>query len=98
VLRTQPRGGNAYYILARAWIAAYLNVLNGADIPAEVLEAWNMAKTGFETYTPAEVAMWKNKDDREKREMWIELAGILDDYNNGLTGPGHCSEDDLSAD
>jgi hypothetical protein len=96
VLWTQPRGGNAYYILARAWIAAYLNVLNGADIPAEVLAAWDAAKTGFETYTPAEVGAWKRNNG--DRAAWIELAGILDEYNNGLTGPGHCSEDSSSAD
>jgi len=33
-LWTEPKGGNAYYILAPAYIAARLNVLNGASIPA----------------------------------------------------------------
>ena len=31
VLWTAPKKGNAYYILAHAYIAAYLNELNGAD-------------------------------------------------------------------
>ncbi len=46
--------GNAYYILAQAWIAARLNV-------GELL-----------------------------CQDFLSLAGILEGYNNGLTGPGHC--------
>jgi len=29
---------------------------------------------------------------KAQRNQIITLAGTLDDYNNGLTGPGHCSE------
>jgi hypothetical protein len=42
VLWTNPEG-NAYYILAHAYIAAQLNLLNGASAPAEVDVALAMA-------------------------------------------------------
>jgi hypothetical protein len=28
----------------------------------------------------------------EARALAIQLYEVLDDYNNGLIGPGHCSE------
>lgn len=87
VLWTSP-AGNAYYILAHAYIAAELNVLNGTSIPAEVQTAWNAATELFEEYTPSQVAMWKGRQGA--RQSFITLASILDDYNNGITGPGHC--------
>lgn len=89
VLWTAP-GGNAYYILAHAYIAAELNQLNGASIPANVLTAYNAATTLFNTYSPAQVAALRGNSP--VRAQFITLAGILDGYNNGLTGPGHCSE------
>jgi hypothetical protein len=90
VLWTSPKG-NAYYILAHAYIAAELNELNGADF-AEVQEVFSDATLLFETYTPDEVATLKGKEGNEVRAQFIELAEILDNYNNGLIGPGHCSE------
>lgn len=92
VLWTSPSGGNAYYILAHAYIAAELNQLNGASIPDDVLAAWNEATGLFSTYTPDEVAALKGNNGKELRAQFIGLAEILDNYNNGLTGPGHCSE------
>ncbi len=91
VLWTNPKGGNAYYILAHAYIAVELNKLNGADISVvqgELAEA----KTLFETYEPYEVAKLRGKEGAFLRATFISLAEILDDYNNGLIGPGHCSE------
>jgi len=92
VLWTSPRRGNAYYILAHQYIAAGMNQLNGADIPTEVLDAYTEATTIFETYTPRDLGSRQNADLRDRA---IELASILDDYNNGYTGPGHCSEEPL---
>jgi hypothetical protein len=60
VLWTAPKKGNAYYILAHQWIAAYLNVLSGASIPDNVLNAWLEAEDLFETYTPTEIAALKS--------------------------------------
>jgi hypothetical protein len=91
VLWTAPKG-NAYYNLAHQYIAAELNVLNGASIPSEALDAWNEAAELFSTYTPAEVDELKGKNGNELRAQFIALAEILDAYNNGLIGPGHCSE------
>jgi hypothetical protein len=83
-LWTAPRG-NAYWILAHQYIAAELNVLAGASIPADVAAVWTQAKTWFETYTPSTVT-------RAARAQAISWAGTLDDYNNGLSGPGHCGD------
>lgn len=91
VLWTSPQG-NAYYILAHAWIATELNQLNGASIPADVLDAFNQGRAVFETYTPDEVADFKGQD-RDKRAMILGWAYLLDEYNNGISGPGHCSEE-----
>lgn len=84
VLWTAPKG-NAYFILARQYIAAELNLLNGAGITSEVAAAMAAAKTLFETYGPDEVKCQVRTDA-------LELATTLDDYNNGLIGPGHCDE------
>ena len=81
--------GNAYYILARAYIAAELNRLSGASIPADVLDAFNEAKALFMAETPAEIAALKGKE----RSEILGWASLLDDYNNGLVGPGHCPEE-----
>jgi hypothetical protein len=92
VLWTAPQGGNAYYILAHAYIAAELNFLNGASSTDEVDDAFAAAKALFETYSPDDVGAAKGKTGKELRAQFIDLATILDDYNNGLIGPGHCSE------
>jgi len=89
VLWTEP-SENAYYILAHAYIAAGLNQLNGASIPADVLTAFNDATSLLNTYSPAEIASLQGDDPL--RQRFITLAGVLDAYNNGLSGPGHCSE------
>jgi len=88
-LWTAP-AGNAYYILAHAYIAAELNFLNGASSTLDVDAAFDAATALFETYTPAQIA---DKANKTVRAQFIALAEILDDYNNGLYGPGHCSEE-----
>jgi hypothetical protein len=89
VLWTSPSGGNAYYILAHAYIAAQLNQLNGADFSA-AQTAFNQATALFANpaNTPASVGALRGS----ARNTWINLATTLDNYNNGLIGPGHCSE------
>ena len=97
VLWTAPQG-NVYYNLAFHYIAAELNQLNGADIPADVLAAFDEATGLFESYTPTQIAALKGKpSDKVLRQQFIDLAGILGAYNEGITGPGHCSEDGTSA-
>ena len=89
VLWNDSSGGNAYYILAQAYIAAEMNFLNGAD-PTAAQAAFDEATSLLQTYTPDQIAALKGKSP--VRQTFICLAEILDDYNNGLIGPGHCSE------
>lgn len=88
VLWTSPKG-NAYYILAQAYIAAELNALAGADFSA-AQDAFDAATVLFENYTPEDVSALKGQAKTE----WTNLATILDNYNNGVIGPGHCPDSD----
>lgn len=85
VLWTPPKG-NAYYNLAHQWIATYLNQMNGSSMPADVLDAFTQAQVLLETYAPGDV-------DKKIGRLFKALYPILDDYNNGDIGPGHCSDD-----
>lgn len=85
VLWTDSAGGDAYYILARAFIAAKLNLLAGASAPEEVTAALAWAEGSFFTaYGPASAL------PKDVRAMALAYAGVLDNYNNGYIGPGHC--------
>ncbi len=86
VLWTAP-AGNAYYILAHQYIAALLNIENGASTTPAVDAALAAATTFFNTYTPSSTLT------RAQRNAALALATTLDQYNNGLIGPGHCSEE-----
>ena len=90
VFWTNP-AGNAYYILAKQYMAAVLNITNGADSPANVDAAITSATTLFQTYTPAQIAALKG--NKQPRPQFISLAGTLGSYNEGTIGPGHCDED-----
>ena len=82
---TTPPKGNHYYILSHAYIAAKFNELN-ASVPAEVSAALDWAFNFFMSYS-------SNEDfDKDLRNQLTYYADILDQYNNGLIGPGHCSE------
>lgn len=87
---TSP-AGNAYYILAHQYIAAQLNFLDGASIPPAVQTAFDAATALLNAYTPAEIAALKGSSSL--RKQFVNLATILDQYNNGITGPGHCDEE-----
>lgn len=88
VLWTAPKG-NPYYILAHQYIAAELNFLSGAYSGA-VDDEFAEAKALLEMYTPAQVAAMANNSAVKK--SFTTLGGILDNYNNGIIGPGHCDE------
>jgi hypothetical protein len=79
VLQTPPRG-DAFYILAHQYIAAKLNGLAGADQDGMTAEAFDAAAVCL---APPYAC---------SRAEMLEYASTLDAYNNGLTGPGHCSE------
>lgn len=86
VFWTPPAGGNRYYQLAHQFMAARLNVLNGAATTSEVDAALAWAEAFFNTYTPTSAL------SPAVRSAATSNASILDSYNNGVTGPGHCSE------
>ncbi len=86
LLWTAPKKGNAYIILAHQYIGAELNVVNGTSIPAEVAHAWLNGQQILEHYLNEETIPKKSPD----RNLAISIANVLDDYNNGLIGPGHC--------
>jgi hypothetical protein len=82
VLWTNPRGGNAYYILAHAFIAAQMNGLAGATPPTTEMAN---ATTFFNTYTPS------TSLTRAVRNQAISWASTLDSFNNGLVSYAHCN-------
>lgn len=77
VLTTPPKGGNAYYILAHQYIAAKLNKLNRARMPACAYDAYIDAESLLSKYTGMEIP--KGSD----RELAIEYATILEEFNSG---------------
>jgi hypothetical protein len=81
-----PPAGNAYYNLAHQYMAARLNILNGASTTPAVQSALAAATTFFNTYGPNATLT------RQQRQQVLGWASTLDAYNNGVTGPGHCSE------
>lgn len=84
VFWTPPKGGNAYYILAHQYMAARLNAEAGAGAPPAVQAAIAQATawfTGRSSAAPKGAA----------RDTAMNLAAILAAYNEGTTGPGHCS-------
>ncbi len=90
VFWTSPKGGNAYYILAHQYMAAKLNILAGAASTPSVDAAIAWAESFFGTYSPT------NPLPKTVRQQAIAAAGVLGQYNEGLIGPGHCSEDSLA--
>ena len=83
VLSSPPRG-DVWFILARQYIAAELNMKSGASKPTEVAEAMAAALELLQTNEPG------TRIRGEHRDQFVELAELLDAYNNGIVGPGHC--------
>lgn len=80
----QPAGGNKLVILAHQLIAAKLNIANGADpSAASATIAAADALIGGLVVPPV------GSDDLPSSPA-TGYANTLDDYNNGLIGPGHC--------
>jgi len=86
-LATSPKG-NAYWILAQAYIAAQLNKLTGADFTAAT-SAFTQSTSILQQYTPAFIGSLPAKS--ALRAQIVALAATLDSYNKGLIGPGTCA-------
>jgi uncharacterized repeat protein (TIGR01451 family) len=91
VLWTSVSRGNAYYQLAHQFIAAKLNVLDGAWMRPDFQTAYSQAEALLGTYTPSQILSFKTGTTAEKAifSQFQNLAGILDAYNNGLMGTPH---------
>ncbi|OHA15059.1 MAG: hypothetical protein A3H57_02195 [Candidatus Taylorbacteria bacterium RIFCSPLOWO2_02_FULL_43_11] len=87
VFKTAPKG-NVYYNLAHQYMAAKLNILDGASAPANVVTAIASAEALFTANTPAQAASLKGG----AKSAWTTLAGTFGSFNEGLIGPGHCDE------
>ena len=82
---TRPMG-NAYWTLAKAYIAAKLNRLNGAQFTPATLTAFNNATDLLTANTPARVG-----GNQALRKSFVKAAAALKDFNSGRTGPGKCT-------
>ncbi len=93
VFWTNPQG-NAYYILADQYMAAVLNGVSVQTPPAAVAQALQDAYNLFNNpaNTPTTIGALKGKNGNATRQQWIDLAGILGNYNEGLAGVPHCTE------
>ena len=85
VLETAPKQGNGYYILAHQYIAAVINA-NSASVPASVSAAITAATSYFGKATPGN---WI-ADGSYSKDQLTAWADLLDSYNSGKVGPGHC--------
>ena len=81
ILHTPP-AGEAWFILAHQAIAADLNVASGASMPEAVARALDDA---FELLGDCGCAQGSAAEAEA-----VGLSELLDDYNNGRIGPGHC--------
>ena len=61
-------------------------------MPADVQAAFDAATVLFDTYMPAQVAGAEGPSGNALRSRFSSLYVLLDACNNGLVGPGHCSE------
>lgn len=81
ILNLVPKG-EAWIILAHQFIAAKLNAATGASTPQAVSDALSQAATLLANNC--------SQIPSSLKSTAISLAGLLDQYNNGDVGPGHC--------
>jgi uncharacterized protein DUF5979 len=87
ILGTPSAGGNAYIILAKQYIAAVLNTNGGASGNASV----DAAIAGAAAYFAGAPAGIPNPVDPTRSQL-LGWATTLDQFNNGVIGPGHCPD------
>ena len=90
-----PVAGKPYYQLAHQYMAAKLNILNGATPTPAVTAAILAAEALFTNAlydTAAEIDALKGKNAKDVRAQFTSLAGTLGSFNEGSIGPGHCDE------
>lgn len=77
--------GSAWYRLGSAYIAAHLNQLSGARMTGNLRVSMTEAYSRLSAHNPDTATL---TDD--ELLLFVQLAQVLNDYNNGVTGPGAC--------
>jgi hypothetical protein len=95
ILQLNAIQGNALLSLAHQLITAKLNVAYGASTPAAVAAAIVQADTiiaaATTTATPVNKIPPVGTATLASGATISSVQTILDNYNNGITGPGHCN-------
>lgn len=83
-----PKPSNGIDKLDAQLLAAKLSISNGADSSA-VAGTITAADNFLATHSPSPSADWNSLSTALQSQVncW---ATTLDNYNNGITGPGHC--------
>lgn len=93
ILNTSDAGGNAYINLAHQYIAAVLNVANGACEPDSVKQLIDESTGFFQAFALGSSFCSSSASGCPLQVTW---AGILADYNQGTgaftNNPGHCAQ------
>lgn len=85
--------GDASLILAHQLIAARLNEAAGASVPSSVADALNDADAWLVANADADGRLpFGPAATQDVHEAATGLATVLDDFNQGLVGPGHCDD------
>ncbi len=91
-LLSQPTSGDACIQGAAQWIAATLNVCNEACTDSAVDAALAGVQAILDNVTLCPGLKPATPFSGEREEL-ILLTSVLDDYNNGEIGPGHCDDE-----
>lgn len=89
ILQTSSSGGNAYIQLAHQYIAAVLNTGGNPSGDDDVDEAIADAEAFFTAAAAGTPAPAKGSQLRADVQA---DASTLDQFNNGILGPGHCDD------
>jgi hypothetical protein len=92
LLWTPPRG-DAAYVLAQQLISALLNTAHECTTGewTGVSDRLSDAQTWLIEHPPG-----RNELTTEERDITLQLAGQLADFNQGVTGPGACREQKIN--
>lgn len=85
-LNFQGQASNGIYKLQGQLLAAKLNIASGAD-PSAI----SSAITAADNFLATNPLPW-NKLSKGQQAIVLGWMTTLDNYNNGLIGPGHCSQ------
>jgi hypothetical protein len=86
IFNTPPSGGNTYLQLAHQYMAAKLNIENGASSTTAV----DAAIAGAEAYFAGKAAGVITETSNAQKAINRGWASTLAQYNEGAIGPGHC--------